>query len=307
MTQTSIAETRLNPKARRRRKWNVLHPPFRDAKSTAGVVLFLLFVLVALLAPVIAPFNPQYTGFASLEAPSMQHIMGTTYMGQDVFSQFVYGDRTTLLVGVGSGLVSTLISLAVGLTAGYYKGRIDSVLNMITNIFLVMPGLALLIVIESLVKNSTPLMNGVIIGLTGWAWGARVFRSQTMSLASRDFVLAAKLSGASDFRIMFTEIAPNMVSVIASNVMYACLGGILAESGLAFLGLENVQTISWGTMLYWASQNSAIISGAWWWFVPPGLGIAFVGLSLVFMNYAIDQITNPRLRVQKRWKVHAKC
>lgn len=296
--------------ARRKRGRNVWQslflPMLRDPKSATGLVLFIIFVLAAILAPVLAPYNPESTQFQPSLAPSHANILGTTASGQDVFSQFVYGARTTLIVGIGAGLMSTIIALLVGITAGYRRGWIDSVLNTLSNIFLVMPGLALLIVITSLVKNSSPMTNGLIIALTGWAWGARVFRAQTMSLAHRDFVVAARLSGASGLRIMFSEIAPNMVSVIASNVMYASLGAILAESGLAFLGLENVQQISWGTMLYWASQGSATLTGAWWWFVPPGLGIALVGLSLVLMNFAIDQITNPRLRVQKRRKTHGK-
>lgn len=297
---------RASPK-RKHNLWQGLFlPMLRDPKSAIGLVLFTLFVLMAILCPVLAPYNPQSTQFQPSLPPSYANILGTTSSGQDVFSQFVYGARTTLIVGIGAGLMSTIIALLVGITAGYRRGWIDSVLNTLSNIFLVLPGLALLIVITSLVKNSSPMTNGLIIALTGWAWGARVFRAQTMSLAHRDFVVAARLSGASALRIMVSEIAPNMVSVIASNVMYASLGAILAESGLAFLGLENVQQISWGTMLYWASQGSATLTGAWWWFVPPGLGIALVGLSLVLMNFAIDQITNPRLRVQKRRKTNGK-
>ncbi len=294
-----------NPKAHKGMLRTIFGSMLRDPKSATGLTIFVIFILMAALAPLLAPYNPDAATFAQTQAPSAAHWLGTTAMGQDVFSQFLFGARTTLMVGIGAGLLSTILALLVGLTAGYRRGWLDSILNTISNVFLVMPGLALLIVIESLVKNASPLTNGLIIGLTGWAWGARVFRAQTMSLSNRDFIVAAKLSGASDIRIMITEIAPNMMSIIAANVMYASLGAILAESGLAFLGLENVQQISWGTMLYWASQGSATLTGAWWWFVPPGLGIALVGLSLVLMNFAIDQITNPRLRVEKRRKNRA--
>lgn len=306
-TDLTTLSAAVMPKARRGMFRSVLGSMLRDPKSATGLTIFVLFVLAAIWAPVLSPYSPNITTFIQSQPPSATHWLGTTSMGQDVFSQFLYGARTTLTVGIGAGMLSTLIALAVGLTAGYRRGWLDSILNTISNIFLVMPGLALLIFIESLVKNASPLMNGLIIGLTGWAWGARVFRAQTMSLANRDFIVAAKLSGASDVRIMMTEIAPNMMSIITANVMYASLGAILAESGLAFLGLENVQRISWGTMLYWASQGSATLTGAWWWFVPPGLGIALVGLSLVLMNFAIDQITNPRLRVEKRRKNRAKA
>lgn len=297
---TEAAVQPVGPNKRKGLWASLFAPMLKQPKSAVGLGLFVVFILIALLAPVLAPYDPQSTEFSASVAPSAAHLLGTTSQGQDVLSQFLYGARTTLIVGIGAGLLSTAIALLVGMTAGYRRGWIDSILNTVANIFLVLPGLALLIVITSMVRDSSPLVNGLIIALTGWAWGARVFRAQTMSLAHRDFVVAARLSGASALRIMVVEIAPNMVSIVAANVMYASLGAILAESGLAFLGLENVQQISWGTMLYWASQGSATLTGQWWWFVPPGLGIALVGLSLVLMNFAIDQITNPRLRVQKK-------
>ena len=273
---------------------------FSNGKSAVGLCLFLAFVLLALSAPLVAPYSPTSTQFAPNLVPSAAHLFGTTAEGQDIFSQFVYGSRTTLMVGIGAGLLATCLSLLIGMTAGYRGGWVDTILNFLSNIFLVLPGLALLILIEAYVHQSTPAFNGLVIGLTGWAWGARVFRAQTMSLGQRDFVMAAKLAGASNLRVMVSEIMPNMTSIVAANVMYASLAAILAESGLAFLGLENVNSVSWGTMLYWASQGDAMLTGGWWWFVPPGLGIALMGLSLVLMNYAMDQLTNPRLRETSR-------
>ncbi|WP_245629146.1 ABC transporter permease [Alicyclobacillus shizuokensis] len=296
---TTPMETAPRNTAGKRRRPTVVRLLFNDVKAIVGFGLFALFALVAIFAPVIAPYNPLSTQFVMNLPPSSAHLFGTTTTGQDLFSQFIYGARTTLIVGVGAGLISTVVGLLFGVTAGYYGGWVDTVLNFITNIFLVLPSLALLIVIEALVHNSTPLLNGLIIGLTGWAWGARVFRSQAMSLCGREFVTAAKLSGASGVRIMVTEVLPNMTSVIASNIIFACLGAILAESGLAFLGLESVNSVSWGTMLYWAQSGGALLNGAWWWIIPPGLGIALVGLSLGLMNFAIDQFTNPRLRGQR--------
>lgn len=277
-----------------------------NGKALTGLILLVLFVLVSIFAHWIAPYNPKDTSFPTNLAPTAAHIFGTTNTGEDIFSQFIYGARTTIIVGFGAGIIATILGLLFGITAGYRGGKTDSVLSFLMNLFLVLPGLALLIVIEAYVKNSTPYINGIIIGLTGWAWGARVFRAQTMSLAQRDFVVAAKMSGKSDFNIMFTEIAPNMMSIIAANLIYATLGAVLAESGLAYLGLEDINANSWGTMLYWASQNGAMLTGTWWWFIPPGLGIGLVGLSLVLMNFAIDSITNPRLGSQKRRKRHGK-
>lgn len=283
-------------KKNKTRSYNKFGVLFSDKRSTVGFCLFMFFLLVAIFAPVIAPYNPLSTKFTMNESPSLAHLFGTTSTGQDIFSQFIYGARATLIVGVGASLLSTVIGLVFGVTAGYNGGIIDTVLNFITNIFLVLPGLALLIVIESMVHSTSPLINGLIIGTTGWAWGARVFRAQAMSLRGREFITAARLSGASSIQIMVKEIIPNMTSVIASNVIFSCLGAILAESGLAYLGLENVNSVSWGTILYWATSGGALLNGAWWWFIPPGVGISIVGLSLVLMNFSIDQLTNPRLR-----------
>jgi len=283
-----------------------LKPLFSNAKSATGFIIFLIFLIIAIFAPVIAPYSPSAAIFDPNLGPTADHWFGTTNTGQDLYSQFIYSARNTMIVGFGAGILSTFIGLIFGVIAGYRGGLTDAILSFIMNLFLVLPGLALLIVIGAYLKSSTPFVNGLIIALTGWAWGARVFRSQTMTLAGRDFISAAKMSGKSSLRIMVTEICPNMMSIIAGNIMFATLGSILAEAGLAFLGFEDINSTSWGTMLYWASSNAALLRGAWWWFVPPGLGIALVGLSLVLMNFAIDQITNPRLKVQKRRKNHGR-
>lgn len=298
MSAQVTASVGVNVK-KKKRKSSTFGTFLKNPKALVGFILFMLFVVMAIFAPLIAPYNPSSTDFDMLAAPSSAHIFGTTSLGQDVFSQFVDGSRATLIVGIGAGLLSTIVAILIGVTAGYLGGVTDSILNAICNIFLVMPGLALLIIIESYVNSSTPYTNGLIIALTGWAWGARVMRSMAMTVGSRDYIAAARLSGASTLRIIVFEIVPNMTSVIASNVMYACLSALLAESGLAYLGYENVASTSWGTMLYWSSQNGAMISGAWWWFIPPGLGIALLGTSFALMNFGIDQVTNPRLRTSR--------
>ncbi|MCU9612599.1 ABC transporter permease [Caldibacillus lycopersici] len=287
-----------------RKIFRIFLPFFSNAKSTVGFIIFCIFVVIAIFAPIIAPYDPSAAIHVPNLSPTADHWFGTTNTGQDIYSQFIYSARSTMVVGFGAGILSTIIGLIFGVVGGYRGGLTDAILGFITNIFLVMPGLALMIVIQAYLTASSPYLTGLIIALTGWAWGARVFRAQTMTLANRDFILAAKMSGMSSFRIMVTQICPNMMSIIAGNIMFATLGAILAEAGLAFLGFEDINSISWGTMLYWASNNAALIRGAWWWFIPPGLGIGLVGLSLVLMNFAVDQITNPRLKVQKRRKNH---
>ncbi|WP_186576377.1 ABC transporter permease [Aquibacillus kalidii] len=281
-------------------------PFFTNAKSATGFTIFLIFLFIAIFAPLIAPYEPSAAIYLPNLSPTADHWFGTTNTGQDIYSQFIFSARNTMIVGFGAGILSTIIGLIFGVVGGYRGGLTDSILSFVTNLFLVMPGLALLIVIQAYMTASTPFVTGLIIALTGWAWGARVFRSQTMTLANRDFISAARMSGMSSFRIMLTQICPNMMSIIAGNIMFATLGAILAEAGLAFLGFQDINSISWGTMLYWASNNAALIRGAWWWFIPPGLGIGLVGLSLVLMNFAVDQITNPRLKGQKRRKKHGR-
>lgn len=290
----------LRPIRRKKSRGNgALRAFFQNSKAAVGFSIFSVFVLVGVFAWLLAPYDPAVTSFPPSLGPTWAHWLGTTNTGQDIFSQFIWGTQTSLIVGVGAAVVSTLIAFIVGVYGGYKGGVADSILNAFSNIFLVMPGLALLILIESYVKNTTPIVNGLIIALTGWAWGARVFRSVAMSIASLDFIVAAKLSGAGTMRIMFAEILPNMTSQIAGNLIYSCLGAIMAEAGLAYLGFENIASNSWGTILFWAQNGGAMLNGAWWWFVPPGMAIALVGTSLALMNFGIDQITNPRLRVQK--------
>lgn len=270
-----------------------------NPKALTGVIIFAIFTLTAILAPVIAPYSPAATTFLPMLQPSAAHWFGTTNTGQDIFSQFIWGTRTSMEVGIEAALISTLIAFLIGGYAGLMGGWLDGILNSFSNILLVLPTLALLLVIESFVHNPTPQFNGLTIAFTSWAWGARVFRSLALSLAQRDFIVAARLSGAGSIRILFSEILPNMTSVLASNLIYSFLGAVLFEAGLAVLGFENVSTYSLGTILYWAQNGGAMMEGAWWWFVPPGLAIAVLGTSLILMNFAIDQITNPRLREQR--------
>lgn len=296
----AINQPAQHVKQKRPKKFVNFRKFIRHPFAITGMSILGFFVILGVFAPLIAPYNPQASIFIPMQPPSWQHLLGTTNTGQDIFSQFVWGAQTTLMVGLGGGIITVIVGLLIGMTAGYVGGVVDSILNVLSNIFLVLPGLALLIVIESYVKNTSPLINGLIIGFTGWAWGARVFRAQTMSFASRDFVIAAKLSGMSNLRIMWTEILPNMYSIIASSLTFACLGAMLAEAGLAFLGYENLNANSWGTLLFWAGSGGAMLSGAWWWFVPPGAAIALCGMSFTLMNFAMDQISNPRLATVKR-------
>jgi len=268
----------------------------RSPKIVAGLVILAFFVLLAVAGPLLVGGDPTKTSGAGLAGPSAQHWLGTTQSGQDVLTQVVYGARVSMGVGVLSAVIATALSIVVGLVGGYVGGVVDEILSLITNIFLVLPALPLVIVLAGYLPSRGVTSVAAVIAVTGWAWGARVLRAQTLTLRGRDYVQAAKAGGERIWRIIFAEILPVEFPVIATSFLATVLAAILAEAGLSFLGLANLSTVSWGTMLYFAQNNQALLVGAWWWFIPPGLCIALIGAGLGLLNFGIDEIANPRLR-----------
>ncbi len=267
-------------------------------KAVIGLVIMGLFILMAIFAPLIAPYDPNKYVSLPHQPPSAQFWLGTTGQGQDVFSQMVWGSRISLLIGFSVGILSTILGLVIGMISGYIPGVVDGVLNMFTNVFLLIPGLPLLITLASFLPQGMVTVM-LVLTFTGWSWPARVFRSQMLSLREKDFVSASVVSGEGTPRIVFSEILPNMLSLVMSSLFGAVIYTIGADAGLAFLGFENVNIISWGTMLYWASNSSALLQEAWWTFLPPGLCIALVSFATTMLIYAMDEVTNPRLRSEK--------
>jgi len=271
----------------------------RSPKVIIGLVILGFFVLLMIFGPYLAPYSPDNTSFAPLLTPSSHHWFGTTSLGQDIFSQTLVGARATMVVALIAGLVATMLSIVIGVSAGYLGGFSDDGLSLLSNVFLALPGLPLLIVIDSYLpvnSRSNTLVIGFIISLTGWAWGARVLRAQTMSLRNRDFVESSRIIGEKRIRIMFSEVAPNLLPILASSLLFTILYSIGAYVTLAYIGLTSSSVWNWGTMLFWAQSNNAPLSGEWYWFVPPGICIALVGTSLALLNFGIDEFINPRLR-----------
>ncbi len=292
-----------NPRAVRHGKpvstqMDFLRRTVTQPKAVIGLVLMAFFILMAIFAPLIAPYDPSQYVDLPHQPPSAQFWLGTTGQGQDVFSQMVWGARISLLIGFSVGILSTLLGLVIGMISGYIPGVVDGVLNMFTNVFLLIPGLPLLITLASFLPQGMVTVM-LVLTFTGWAWPARVFRSQMLSLREKDFVSASVVSGEGIPRIVFAEILPNMLSLVMSSLFGAVIYTIGADAGLAFLGFENVNIVSWGTMLYWASNSSALLQEAWWTFLPPGLCIALVSFATTMLIYAMDEVTNPRLRSEK--------
>ena len=271
----------------------------RSAKTMTGLVLFGVFVLAGAFGPLVWRKDPSALSNDILQPPSGAHWFGTTQTGQDILAQVLVGTRVSLLVGVTAAVLATVLSLLVGLTAGYVGGLTDELFSALANVFLVIPALPLVVVLAGYLPTRGSLTVAVVISLTGWSWGARILRAQTLSIRRRDFVEAARATGERPIRIILFEILPNEFAIVASSFLFTIVFAILTQAGLAFLGLSDVTTWSWGGILYWAQNNQALQSGAWWWFVPPGLCIALIGMALALINFGIDEFVNPRLRVQK--------
>jgi peptide/nickel transport system permease protein len=267
-----------------------------NGKARIGIVILTLMVLVAIFAPLIAPHSPTSTSFTPYLGPSGSNWFGTTGNGNDVFSQVVYGARVSLLVGLVAGAAATLVAVTIGLVAGYRPGPVDEVLSFLTNLALVIPGLPLMIILAAYVPNRSVWTIVIVVALTSWATGARVVRSQATSIREREYVTSAVFSGEGLFRIVFREILPNMTSLVAGSFFGAATAAVMAEASLEFLGLGNPNTVSWGTILYYAQQQNAMLTGSWVLVFAPGLMIALLAVSFTLVNFGVDALSNPRLR-----------
>jgi peptide/nickel transport system permease protein len=274
----------------------------KSPKIITGLVILGVFVLMAIFGPLIAPHNPSAilsTATGIPQPPSARDLLGTTQLQQDVLSQLLVGARSTMIVAFTAGAVATILAVVIGVTAGFLGGLADDLLSALINVFLVLPALPLLIVLTGFLSSSSSandVLISMIIALTGWGWGARVLRVQTLALRNQDFVDSARLIGERSWRIISFEILPSLIPIVASSFLFTVIYGIGTYTSLAFLGLINAEHWSWGTMLFWAQQSSAAQSHEWWWFIPPGLAVALLGTSLALLNFGIDEFINPRLR-----------
>ena len=281
--------------ASRPARWRI-----RDPKVAVGCVILGVFVILAVAGPYLAPYNPSSQTGPDLAGPSAAHWLGTTQTGQDVFSQLLAGARVTLLVGFTAGAIATVLAVLVGVTAGFVGGLGDELLSLLSNVFLVIPALPLVIVLAGYLRSAGAVAVAAVISVTGWAFGARILRAQTLSLRERDFVVAARSRGERLWRLVLLEILPNERAIIVSGFLLTSVFAVLTQASLAFLGVGSISSWSWGTMLYWAQNAEAFTIGAWWWYVPPGLCIGLFGMSLGLLNFAIDESLNPKLRAVPR-------
>ena len=269
-----------------------------NPKSRVGLIVFTAMVLLGVLAPLFVSASSA-VDFSLLDArqpPSLHHLFGTTDQGSDVFAQVAWGARRSLLLGAAAGALATFIAATLGIFAAYVGGIVDDILNLVTNVFFVIPTIPLLIDVTAFLHTRGMLVMTLIIALTLWAFEARILRGQALTLKNRDFIAASKVAGESRWRIVFGELMPNMVSRIAAAFVLVFYIAILVDAGLEFLGLGAMDKPSWGVALYWATVNSSVLQGEWWSFVFPGLAIGITVLALTLILAGIDEVSNPRLR-----------
>lgn len=269
-----------------------------DRLGRIGLILLVVTALIAIVGPFIFPFDPADVGKDAttiLQPPSAEHWLGTDELGRDVFREFLAGARISLFVGIMATAISMIIGAGIGIIAGYFMGPLDTALMSATDFFLVVPALPLMIAMGAIFGQNL-LIIILVIGLLSWPRTARIVRSQTLSLRQRQYVARAKSLGATDGRIIRRNVAPHVMQLIIANTILVVAGCILAEATLSFIGLGDPDRISWGSMLHFAFVSGAVGLGAWWYFMPPGLGILLVVLGFTLVGHSFERIANPRLR-----------
>lgn len=271
---------------------------WNDSLGRAGIIILCTIMLIAILGPILFPFNATVVGQSATDifsAPSAKHWLGTDEIGRDVFRSLLEGARISLTVGLLATLISIVIGSIIGLVSGYYPGFISILLMRLTDFFLALPVLPLIIVLAAVFGQNIGVTI-LVIGLTSWPSTARIVRSQVVSIRERQFIERIRALGASDLRIISIHIFPNVLPLIYANTVLVIAGSILSEATLAFLGLGDPVRVSWGTMLHYAFVSGAAGRQAWWYLIPPGLGILLVVLSFTLIGHTLDKLLNPRLR-----------
>ncbi|HEX5407856.1 MAG TPA: ABC transporter permease [Pseudonocardiaceae bacterium] len=274
-----------------------------NRKATVGLGILVFFVILAIIPQWIEPGDPGAEIYGRMLGPSAQHWLGTTAYGQDILSEVIWGARPALIIALIAGLFATVLSVLIGVSAAYLGGIADDILNLLTDVFLVIPTLPLVIVIAAYANHHSLSVLIIVLVITGWSYGARQLRSQALSLRNRDFLQAAKVRGEKRSYIIVFEMLPTMTSLIVANFLGAALYAILTASGLEFLGLGDTSSVDWGTMLYWAQNNEALQTGQYLWATVPGVCIALLGTAFALLNNAFDEISNPALRPVRRIRV----
>jgi len=297
MRKESLPIERSRLGAFTRRAKAVLKEVFSNNKLKVGFIMLVVIALMGVVGRRMLPYDPLAAGIFMIDQPpNPKHILGTDSLGRDIFAQLLLGIENSLTIGFIVAIIGTVVGSTIGFVAGYYGGIVDAVLRSITDIFLVIPMLPLLILISSFVRVVDIWMMAMILSIFAWAWPARQIRAQVLSLKERDFVYMAKLSGMGSMEIIFIELMPHMFQWMGANFFNSVVWAILTEAGVEFLGLGPQNTMTLGMILYWAMYHAAVFRGMWWWWVPPIIMIVLIAVSLYLIHIGLDEIVNPRLR-----------
>jgi peptide/nickel transport system permease protein len=284
---------------RRRRAFAGFWHVFRQSRmGMVGLILLAAFILLALAAPLLV--SPEDLGVSDppgepFQPPSAEFPLGTDDFGRSVLDLVIYGSRISLLVGFAATVMTMTVGAGVGIIGGYYGGKTDTLMNALTNWFLVIPWIPLAIVLASILGKS--LFNTIlVIGITSWAGTARLVRADTLSVKERPYVERARALGASNWHLVTRHILPNVMPVIFANTVLTVALSILAETTLSLLGLGDPSSISWGGIIFDAFDAGALSAGLWWWLIPPGVCICLVTLAFTMCGYALDEVLNPKIR-----------
>jgi len=272
----------------------------RNKSGLLGLAILLFFIFTAVFAPFLAPYNPYKRVDRPLIAPSRKYLLGTNDIGQDIFSELIYGTRVSLTIGFLAAICTVTIGTLIGVVSGFLGGTVDEILMRFTDVIMILPSIPLLILLMAIFGKQSFFIMVLAISVTGWTGTARLVRSSTLSIKERTYVEAAKAIGGGDRHIISKHILPNVSPLIMATAVYQVAGAMMSEAGLAFLGLGDPSHKSWGMILHYAETSGGWYANmgypAWWWIMPPGLCVAFTIASLVLIGQAMEEIINPRLR-----------
>jgi peptide/nickel transport system permease protein len=259
----------------------------RTALNRFGLVLAVLFILVSLFAHIIAPYNP-WERFEPYESPNKKHWLGTNDIGNDILSELIYGSRASLMVGLGAAAIATLLGLFIGLVSGYFKGGVDETLMGITDVFLMIPRIPLIIILAAFLRSSLWVVM-LSLGFLWWTSTARVVRSRTLQVREMDFVTSSKCLGFKNGHIILSDILPNIFPVVVPKFMLTVATAMISEASLSFLGLGDPSMKSWGLMINFAFIKGGIVNEMWWWYLPPGICIILFVFSIALLGFSFEE------------------
>ncbi len=274
--------------------WSIFR---ENTMGLIGLIILAIFALMAILGPYLVDISILTVDGVTqvMHPPTAGYVLGTDDLGKDILASVIIGSRVSLLVGLAATVISMVIGTLVGIVSGFYGRAVDTILMRITDVFLVIPWLPLMLVMAALLG---PSLGNIIfvIGITSWAGTARIIRSQTLSIKERPYVERARAIGSGDGHIMLHHILPNVFPLIFANTVLVAAVAILSETTLSFLGMGDPTQVTWGMMLHFAFSMGAVSFGAWWWLLPPGICVVLVVLGFTFIGYALDEVLNPKLR-----------